>query len=83
MPNYLMVNLTIAMVKLTTDTWHTKSQAKTGWQGKHGWWVEWPTGQVFFVLNLDTPERGKDLYKRQAIVRDVLSLIEALPSKNH
>jgi len=58
-------------------------RAKTGWQGKHGWWVgwvEWPTGPVFFALNIDTPDRMKDLYKRQAIVRDVLSSIEALPS---
>ncbi len=58
-------------------------RAKTGWQGKHGWWVgwvEWPTGPVFFALNIDTPERMKDLYKRQAIVRDVLRSIEALPS---
>jgi beta-lactamase class D len=59
-------------------------RAKTGWQGKHGWWVgwvEWPTGPVFFALNIDTPERMKDVYKRQAIVRDVLMSIDALPSK--
>jgi len=59
-------------------------RAKTGWQGKHGWWVgwvEWPTGPVFFALNIDTPERMKDVYKRQAIVRDVLMSIEALPNK--
>jgi len=58
-------------------------RAKTGWQGKHGWWVgwvEWPTGPVFFALNIDTPERMKDLYKRQAIVRDILTSIKALPS---
>jgi beta-lactamase class D len=60
-------------------------RAKTGWQGKHGWWVgwvEWPTGPVFFALNIDTPERMKDVYKRQAIVRDVLMSIGALPNKN-
>ncbi|WP_198555707.1 class D beta-lactamase [Colwellia sp. 75C3] len=59
-------------------------RAKTGWQGKHGWWVgwvEWPTGPVFFALNIDTPEGMKDLYKRQAIVRDILMSIDALPSK--
>lgn len=59
-------------------------RAKTGWQGKHGWWVgwvEWPTGPVFFALNIDTPERWKDLYKREAIVRDIMVSIEALPSK--
>jgi beta-lactamase class D len=59
-------------------------RAKTGWQGKHGWWVgwvEWPTGPVFFALNIDTPERMKDVYKRQAIVRDILISIDALPNK--
>jgi len=60
-------------------------RAKTGWQGIHGWWlgwVEWPTGPVFFALNIDTPERMKDLYKRQAIVRDILTSIKALPANN-
>jgi beta-lactamase class D len=60
-------------------------RAKTGWQGKHGWWVgwvEWPTGPVFFALNIDTPERMKDAYKRQAIVRDILISLEALPVNN-
>ncbi|KGJ90943.1 Beta-lactamase [Colwellia psychrerythraea] len=60
-------------------------RAKTGWQGKHGWWVgwvEWPTGPVFFALNIDTPERMKDVYKRQAIVRDILRSIGALPTNN-
>jgi beta-lactamase class D len=59
-------------------------RAKTGWQGRHGWWVgwiEWPTGPVFFALNIDTPEGMKDLYKRQAIVRDILISINALPSE--
>jgi len=71
------------MVVQAQKTWILR--AKTGWQGKHGWWVgwvEWPTGPVFFALNIDTPERMKDVYKRQAIVRDVLMSIDALPSKN-
>ena len=57
-------------------------RAKTGWEGRFGWWVgyvEWPTGPVFFALNIDTPERMKDLYKREAIVRDVLQSMQALP----
>ncbi|GIU08300.1 MULTISPECIES: class D beta-lactamase [unclassified Shewanella] len=59
-------------------------RAKTGWQGQYGWWigwVEWPTGPVFFALNIDTPNRMKDLYKRQAIVRGVLQSIDALPAE--
>ncbi len=58
-------------------------RAKTGWQGKYGWWVgwvEWPTGPVFFALNIDTPNRLQDLYKRQAITREILKSIEALPA---
>jgi len=69
------------MVVEAKENWMLR--AKTGWQGKHGWWVgwvEWPTGPVFFALNIDTPERMKDVYKRQAIVRDILISIEALPS---
>jgi beta-lactamase class D len=57
-------------------------RAKTGWEGRYGWWigwVEWPTGPVFFALNIDTPNRWDDLYKREAIVRDVLLSIRALP----
>ncbi|MCG9730227.1 class D beta-lactamase [Shewanella sp. Isolate13] len=57
-------------------------RAKTGWQGRYGWWVgwvEWPTGPVYFALNIDTPNRMKDLYKREAIVREILQSIEALP----
>jgi len=70
------------MVTEAKNNWILR--AKTGWQGKHGWWVgwvEWPTGPVFFALNIDTPERMKDIYKRQAIVRDILASIKALPSK--
>lgn len=57
-------------------------RAKTGWQGRYGWWVgwvEWPTGPVYFALNIDTPNRMKDLYKREAIVREIMQSIEALP----
>ncbi|MDO6525775.1 class D beta-lactamase [Motilimonas sp. 1_MG-2023] len=57
-------------------------RAKTGWEGRYGWWVgwvEWPSGPVYFALNIDTPNRLQDLYKREAIVRDVLKAIQALP----
>lgn len=57
-------------------------RAKTGWEGRMGWWVgwvEWPTGPVFFALNIDTPNRMDDLFKREAIVRAILRSIEALP----
>ena len=57
-------------------------RAKSGWEGEVGWWVgwvEWPTGPVFFALNIDTPNRLEDLHKREAIVRKVLQSIEALP----
>ena len=57
-------------------------RAKTGWSGKVGWWVgwvEWPTGPVFFALNIDTPNRLNDLSKRQEITRSILRSINALP----
>ena len=57
-------------------------RAKTGWEGRMGWWVgwvEWPSGPVFFALNIDTPNRTDDLHKREAIARAVLRSIEALP----
>ena len=57
-------------------------RAKTGWEGQVGWWVgwvEWPTGPVFFALNIDTPNRMADLHKREAIARAILRSIEALP----
>jgi len=57
-------------------------RAKTGWEGSMGWWVgwvEWPTGPVFFALNIDTPNGMDDLFKREAIVREILSSIDALP----
>lgn len=62
-------------------------RAKTGWEGRMGWWVgwvEWPGvdnigGAVFFALNIDTPNRMEDLHKREDIVRAVLRSIKALP----
>ncbi|HYD59809.1 MAG TPA: class D beta-lactamase [Noviherbaspirillum sp.] len=59
-------------------------RAKTGWEGRMGWWVgwvEWPSGPVFFALNIDTPNRMADLPKREAIARAVLRSIGALPSR--
>lgn len=58
-------------------------RAKTGWEGRFGWWVgyvEWPNGPVFFALNIDTPNRLEDLPKREAITRQVLQSISALPA---
>jgi beta-lactamase class D OXA-2 len=58
-------------------------RAKTGWEGRYGWWigwVEWQDGPVFFALNIDTPNRTEDLGKRQIIARAVLRSIEALPA---
>lgn len=57
-------------------------RAKTGWEGDIGWWVgwvEWPTGPVFFALNIDTPNGLDDLFKREAITRRVLQSLDALP----
>lgn len=57
-------------------------RAKTGWEGSFGWWVgwvEWPAGPVFFALNINTPNRMDDLFKREAIVRAILHSIDALP----
>jgi beta-lactamase class D len=57
-------------------------RAKTGWSGTVGWWVgwvEWPTGPVFFALNIDTPKKLDDLPKRESVVRAILSSIKALP----
>jgi beta-lactamase class D OXA-2 len=58
-------------------------RAKTGWEGRFGWWVgwvEWPAGPVFFALNIDTPNRTEDLFKREAVVRSILRSIGALPA---
>ena len=57
-------------------------RAKTGWEGRMGWWVgwvEWPTGPVFFALNIDTPNRTGDLAKREQIARKILQSVDALP----
>jgi beta-lactamase class D len=69
------------MVSEAGKDWILRS--KTGWQGAHAWWVgwvEWPTGPVYFALNIDTPARMKDVYKRKTIVREILQSIEALPA---
>jgi len=61
-------------------------RAKTGWQARLdpqvGWWVGWverPEGPVFFALNIEMPNEGADLPKREAIGRAVLQSIGALP----
>ena len=44
-------------------------RAKTGWEGRHGWWVgwvEWSAGPVFFALNIDTPTDGRICIKESA-----------------
>jgi beta-lactamase class D OXA-2 len=59
-------------------------RAKTGWEGRFGWWVgwvEWPSGPVFFALNIDTPKRTDDLFKREAVARAILHALDALPPK--
>jgi beta-lactamase class D len=59
-------------------------RAKTGWSGRVGWWVgwiEWPSGSVFFALNIDTPNRWDDLPKRQSITRGILQSLGALPQR--
>ena len=58
-------------------------RAKTGWEGRYGWWVgwvEWREGPVFFALNIETPNRAEDLGKRQIIAKTVLRSIQALPT---
>ncbi|MCC5827306.1 class D beta-lactamase [Alkalimonas sp.] len=62
---------------------HWILRAKTGWQGQYGWWVgwvEWPSGPVFFALNIDTPNRMADLAKREQITRTILRSLDALPA---
>ncbi len=59
-------------------------RGKTGWSGTVGWWVGWverPEGSVFFALNIDTPNRVDDLFKREAIARQILESLDALPKK--
>jgi beta-lactamase class D OXA-2 len=56
-------------------------RAKTGWEGRYGWWVGWveaPAGAVFFALNIDTPRRLDDLPKREQVVTAVLRSIGVL-----
>jgi len=36
---------------------------------------------VFFALNIDMPGKDNDVAKREAIVRDVLRSMQALPPK--
>jgi beta-lactamase class D OXA-2 len=67
------------MIKQATSDWILR--AKTGWEGRYGWWVGWvetPQGAVFFALNIDTPRRLEDLPKREQIVRAVLRSMELL-----
>lgn len=57
-------------------------RGKTGYQGSHGWWVgwvDWPSGPVFFALNIDTPNGMADTFKREAIAREILQSLPALP----
>jgi beta-lactamase class D len=61
-------------------------RARTGWQARLdsrvGWWVGWverPEGPAFFALNIEMPNEGADLPKREAIARAVLRSIGALP----
>ena len=42
-------------------------------------WVEWPSGLVFFALNIDTPNRLNDFTKRQNIGRAILQSTAAFP----
>ena len=67
------------MVKQATSDWILR--AKTGWEGRYGWWVGWvetSEGAVFFALNIDTPQRLEDLPKREQIVRAVLRSMDLL-----
>lgn len=59
-------------------------RAKTGWSGTVGWWIGWvelPSGTVFFALNIDTPNRFRDLPKREGITRAVLESLGSLDPK--
>ena len=67
------------MIRQATSEWILR--AKTGWEGRYGWWVGWVEaheGAVFFALNIDTPRRMEDLPKREQIVRAVLRSMGAL-----
>ena len=59
-------------------------RAKTGWTGKMAWWVGWietPRGAVFFAANIETPNKKRDLVKREELPRAILTSIGALPEK--
>jgi len=60
-------------------------RAKTGWTGKLAWWVGWletPAGAVFFAANIDTPNKSRDLIKREQLPRAILESIQVLPNKS-
>lgn len=70
------------LIKQATSDWILR--AKTGWEGKYGWWVGWVEqndGAVFFALNIDTPRRFDDLPKREQIVRAVLKSMDLLEAE--
>lgn len=70
------------LVKQATSEWILR--AKTGWEGRYGWWVGWVEygeGAVFFALNIDTPRRLEDLPKREQIVRGVLGSMGLLQAE--
>ena len=61
-------------------------RAKTGWAARLdpqvGWWVGWverPDGAVLFALNITMPRGIEDAPKREAIARQVLRSLGALP----
>lgn len=67
------------MIRQAESDWILR--AKTGWEGRYGWWVGWvetPGGAVFFALNIDTPRRLEDLSKRERIGRAVLKTMGLL-----
>ena len=54
-----------------------KLRGKTGWNGKLAWFVGWAEtekGPLFFALNINTPNKKKDLPAREAIVSKILGL---------
>lgn len=67
------------IIKEATSDWILR--AKTGWEGRYGWWVGWVEsreGAIFFALNIETPHRLEDLPKREQIVRAILRSMRAL-----
>ena len=66
-------------------SWILRAKTGCGARGKPeiGWWVgwvEWADGPVFFALNIDMPNGGDDTPKREAIAREILASIDALPA---